>query len=149
LSREDRVVAQPLAKLRNRFELQGRSVIHKSLMPKQPRPGSDRRSAELIPGTLDMLILKAVSRGRTHGYVIADWIHDVSQETLQVEEGALYPALHRLEVKGMLDSEWKISETNRRVKTYRLTLQGRKHLTAERDQWDRLIAGVMRVMENH
>ena len=125
------------------------SVIHKSLMPKQPRSGSGRRSAELIPGTLDMLILKAVSRSRTHGYAIADWIHDVSQETLQVEEGALYPALHRLEVKGMLDSEWKVSETKRRVKTYRLTLQGRKHLTAERDQWDRLIAGVMRVMENH
>ena len=95
-----------------------------------------------------MLILKAVSRGRTHGYAIADWIHDVSEETLQVEEGALYPALHRLEVKGMLESEWKVSETNRRIKTYRLTLQGRKHFTAERDQWDRLIAGVMRVMEN-
>jgi transcriptional regulator len=118
-------------------------------MPKQPRAGSDRRSAELIPGTLDMLILKAVSRARTHGYAIADWIHDVSQETLQVEEGALYPALHRLEVKGMLDSEWKVSETNRRIKTYRLTPQGRKHLIAERDQWDRLIAGVMRVMESY
>jgi transcriptional regulator len=95
-----------------------------------------------------MLILKAVSRGRTHGYAIADWIHDVSQ-TLQVEEGALYPALHRLELKGMLDSEWKVSETNRRIKTYRLTLDGKKHLIAERDQWDRLIAGVMRVMESH
>jgi DNA-binding PadR family transcriptional regulator len=61
-----------------------------------------------------MLILKAVSRGKTHGYAIAEWIHDVS-ETLQVEEGALYPALHRLELKGMLDSEWSVSETNRRV----------------------------------
>jgi transcriptional regulator len=117
-------------------------------MPKQPKPAGGRRSTELIPGTLDMLILKAVSRGRTHGYVIADWIHNVSQETLQVEEGALYPALHRLELKGMLDSEWTVSETNRRVKTYRLTTQGRKHLTAERGQWERLIAGVLRVMES-
>jgi transcriptional regulator len=74
-----------------------------------------------------MLILKAVSRGKTHGYAIADWIHAVSEETLRVEEGALYPALHRLELRGMLDSEWKISETNRRVKNYKLTTAGRKH----------------------
>src|SRR6185436_14922276 len=111
-------------------------------MPKPTKP-------DLIPGTLEMLILKAVSRGKTHGYAIADWIHDVSQEALQVEEGALYPALHRLELKGMLDSEWKVSETRHRIKTYQLTAQGRKHLTAERDQWDRLISGVMRVMESH
>jgi transcriptional regulator len=103
---------------------------------------------DLIPGTLDMLILKAISRGRTHGYAIAEWIHDVSQETLQVEEGALYPALHRLELKGMLDSEWSVSDTNRRVKTYKLTALGRKHMAAEREQWSRLSAGVMRVMES-
>ena len=65
-------------------------------MPRQKRPGKERRTAELIPGTLEMLILKAVSRGRTHVFVIADWIHDESKEALQVEEGALYPALHRL-----------------------------------------------------
>jgi PadR family transcriptional regulator PadR len=117
-------------------------------MPKKTRSGNERRPAELIPGTLEMLILKAVSRGRTHGYAIADWIHNVSQETLQVEEGALYPALHRLELKGMVDSEWKVSETGRRIKTYRLTTQGRKHLTTERDQWGRLISGLLRVMES-
>lgn len=114
-------------------------------MPKLTKPG---RSGDLIPGTLEMLILKAVSRGKTHGYAIAEWIHGVS-ETLQVEEGALYPALHRLELKGMLDSEWGVSDTNRRVKSYRLTAQGRKYLTSERDQWDRLSAGVMRVMESN
>ena len=103
---------------------------------------------DLIPGTLDMLILKAVSRGRTHGYAIAEWIHDVS-ETLAVEEGALYPALHRLELKGMLDSEWTVSETNRRVKQYKLTSAGRKRLAAEREQWSRLSAGVMRVLESN
>jgi len=117
-------------------------------MPKPNKSEAERRSKELIPGTLDMLILKAVSRGRTHGYAIADWIHDVSQETLQVEEGALYPALHRLELRGMLESEWTVSETSRRVKTYSLTTQGRKHLTAEHDQWGRMIAAVLRVMES-
>jgi transcriptional regulator len=102
---------------------------------------------ELIPGTLDMLILKAISRGKTHGYAIAEWIHAVSEETLQIEEGALYPALHRLELRGMLDSEWTISETNRRVKTYKLTADGRKHLAAEREQWNRTAAAMMRVLE--
>src|SRR5262245_52189343 len=103
-------------------------------MPKRTMPDIEHRAAVLIPGTLEMLILKAISRDRTHGYAIADWIHTTSRETLQVEEGALYPALHRLEMKGMLDSEWKISGSGRRIKTYRLTTQGRKRLTVERDQ---------------
>lgn len=94
-----------------------------------------------------MLILKAVCRGRMHGYAIADWIHAVSEQTLQVEEGALYPALHRLELKGMLDSEWGTSSTNRRVKFYHITGLGRKHLAAEREQWGRLTAGMPRVLE--
>jgi transcriptional regulator len=105
-------------------------------------------SADFIPGTLEALILKAVSRGRTHGYAIAEWIHSVSEQTLQVEEGALYPALHRLELRGMLDSEWTVSGTNRRVKTYRLTASGRKQLTTERAHWGRLAAGLMRVLEH-
>jgi len=96
-----------------------------------------------------MLILKAVSRGKTHGYVIAEWIHFASEQTLQVEEGALYPALHRLELRGMLDSEWSISGTNRRVKNYKLTRAGRKHLSAEREQWKKIAAGMMRVLENN
>jgi PadR family transcriptional regulator, regulatory protein PadR len=111
-----------------------------------PKP---TKSADLIPGTLDMLILKAVSRGRTHGYAIADWIHATSEEALHVEEGALYPALHRLELRGMLDSEWSVSETNRRVKNYKLTTAGRKHLAAEREQWKRSAAGIMRVLESN
>jgi PadR family transcriptional regulator len=105
--------------------------------------------SELIPGTLDMLILKAVSRGKAHGYAIADWIHTVSEEALQVEEGALYPALHRLELRGMLDCEWSVSETNRRVKNYKLTTAGRKHLSAEREQWKRTVSGMMKVLENN
>jgi PadR family transcriptional regulator PadR len=118
----------------------------KSSLPDTARPDPDRRS-DLIQGTLDMLILKAVTRGRMHGYAIAEWIHSVSEETLQVEEGALYPALHRLELKGMLDSEWGTSGTNRRVKFYNLTPAGRKHLAAEREQWRRLTAGMLRVLE--
>ena len=117
-------------------------------MPKSTDRASTGKSGDLIPGTLEMLILKAVSRGRSHGYAIAEWIHDVS-ETLRVEEGALYPALHRLELKGLLDSEWTLSETNRRVKVYRLTASGRKQLTTERAQWDRLSAGVMRILESN
>lgn len=117
-------------------------------MPKGIREEGRRRSGDLIPGTLDMLILKALSRGKAHGYAIAEWIHSVSEEALQVEEGALYPALHRLELRGMLAAEWGISDTNRRVKFYKLTATGRKRLTAERDQWQRLTAGVMRVLES-
>ena len=107
----------------------------------------NERRGDLIQGTLDMLILKAVSRGRMHGYAIAEWIHSVSEETLQVEEGALYPALHSLELKGMLDSEWGTSDTNRRVKFYTMTAAGRKHLAVEREQWGRLTAGMLRVLE--
>jgi PadR family transcriptional regulator PadR len=112
------------------------------------RSDPDRRG-DLIQGTLDMLILKAVSRTRMHGYAIAEWIHAVSEETLQVEEGALYPALHRLELKGMLDSEWGTSDTNRRVKFYNITVAGRKHLATEREQWGRLTAGMLRVLESN
>lgn len=94
-----------------------------------------------------MLILQAVCRSRRHGYAIAEWIHAMSKETLQVEEGALYPALHRLELKGLLDSQWGISQTNRRVKFYNITSVGRKHLSSEREQWTRLAAGMLRVIE--
>ena len=103
----------------------------------------------MLPGALEMLILKGVSRGRTHGYAIAEWIHDVSEETLQVEEGALYPALHRLELRGMLDSEWSVSDTNRRVKSYKLTTEGRRYLAAEREHWQRLTTGMLRVLESN
>ena len=112
-----------------------------------PKSDMDDKS-QLIPGTLEALILKAVSRGRAHGYAIAEWIHSVSEETLRVEEGALYPALHRLELRGLLESEWGTSDTNRRVKSYRLTADGRKRLEAERQHWKRLTSGVMRVLES-
>jgi transcriptional regulator len=104
-------------------------------------------SRDLIQGTLDMLILKIVSGGALHGYAIALAIERRSADELRVEEGALYPALHRLEVAGLLKSEWRLSETNRRAKFYQLTAAGRKYLVLESTNWNRLVAAVARVME--
>jgi PadR family transcriptional regulator PadR len=105
------------------------------------------QTGELVQGTLDMMILKTLSRRPMHGYAIALAIHDRSLEVLKVEEGSLYPALQRLELAGLLESEWKVSEANRRAKFYRLTPAGRKRLAAERNSWVRLAAAIARVME--
>jgi transcriptional regulator len=101
---------------------------------------------DLMPGTLDMLILEALFRGPRHGYGVAEWIHERSNDVLRVEEGALYPALHRLQLRGLLAAEWGVSENNRRAKYYRLTNAGRKHLEAERGRWERLSAAIGFVM---
>src|SRR5262245_29740528 len=101
---------------------------------------------EFLPGTLDMLILKALSRGDKHGYAIAQFIQAASRDVLHVEEGALYPALHRLEVRGLLASSWGTSENNRRAKYYRLTPVGRRELDEEASYWRRVAAAVTRVM---
>jgi transcriptional regulator len=103
---------------------------------------------ELIPGTLDMLILKAVSRGPLHGYAIAEFIQRVSDDVLRVEEGALYPALHRLEVRGWLRASWGTSENNRRARYYRLSALGRRELENEAAYWRRAAGAVARVMES-
>jgi transcriptional regulator len=107
----------------------------------------DRSDGELVQGTLDMLILKTLSRGAQHGYGIAQFIQQVSEDVLRVEEGSLYPALHRLELDGMIDSEWGLSENNRRAKFYRLTAIGRKRLAKESDNWSRLAGAIARVMQ--
>jgi transcriptional regulator len=103
---------------------------------------------ELLQGTLDMLILKTLSRGPLHGYAIAEFIQRTSDDVLRVEEGALYPALHRLEVRGLLAAEWGASDNNRRAKFYRLTAAGRKQLTQEAGYWTRMTAGIARIMES-
>ena len=105
-----------------------------------------RDDRDLIAGTLDMLILHALRRGSAHGYAIARFIEDASSDVLRVEEGALYPALHRLEVRGEVRSQWGISENNRRAKYYRLTVLGRRVLDSEASHWRRLSAAVTRVM---
>jgi transcriptional regulator len=94
-----------------------------------------------------MLILKALSRQPMHGYGIAEFIERASDAVLGVEEGALYPALHRLEVRGLLRAAWGTSENNRRAKYYRLTAAGRRELEAEAAYWDRVAAAVTRVMQ--
>jgi transcriptional regulator len=101
----------------------------------------------LLQGTLDMLILKTLAGKSLHGYAIAERIFDASDGVLRVEEGALYPALHRLELRGWLASEWGTSDNNRRAKYYRLTAAGKKQLAAESAAWNRLCGAVMRVME--
>ena len=101
-----------------------------------------KAEGDLIPGTLDILILKALGAGALHGYAVAEWIHQRSHDVLQVDEGALYPALHRLELRGLLFAEWGASENNRRAKFYKLTAAGKKHLEAESVRWTRLSAAV-------
>jgi PadR family transcriptional regulator, regulatory protein PadR len=107
--------------------------------------GKEKR--ELVQGTLDMMILKTLTRGPMHGYGIAQFILQASEEVLRVEEGSLYPALHRLELDDLIDSEWKPSENNRRAKYYRLTALGRRQLAREQNHWNRLAAAIARVME--
>ena len=103
--------------------------------------------ADLLQGTLELLILKTLATGEKHGYEIAEWIHIASAEALSVEEGALYPALHRLELRGLLTAEWDISANNRRAKYYRLTPNGRKRLKETRDSWRRTSLAINRVLE--
>ena len=107
----------------------------------------NENSGELLQGTLDILILKALSRGPMHGYAVAEWIQQSSNDVLRVEEGALYPGLHRLELRRLLASEWGKSENNRRAKYYRLTAAGRKHLEREMEHWRRMSGAVSQVLQ--
>ena len=103
--------------------------------------------ADLLPGTLDMLILKAVSLGALHGYGVLLRIEQMTRGALLVEQGALYPALYRLEHQGLLHSEWGVSDNNRRARFYKLTRAGRKKLVAETSRWEdmvRAVSGILR-----
>lgn len=102
--------------------------------------------AELLPGTLDLLILKAVSLGPLHGYGVLLRIEQISGGSLRIEQGALYPGLFRLEHKGLLKSEWGVSENNRRAKFYQLTASGRKRLRSETEGWNRLASAMAAVL---
>lgn len=102
---------------------------------------------DLPQGTLDLLILKALSLGPEHGWAISERLHQVSRATLQVPQGSLYPALHRLERRGWIRAKWGTSENNRRAKYYSLTRSGQKQLAAEMDQWRRLTDAVSLVLE--
>ncbi|HWG51942.1 MAG TPA: PadR family transcriptional regulator [Gemmatimonadaceae bacterium] len=102
--------------------------------------------AELVPGTLEMLILKTLSLGTLHGYGIAQHIHRLSGEVLTVEEGSLYPALQRIQAKGWVASEWKLTPTKRRARYYRLTAAGRKQLGLESSSFQRTMQAIARIM---
>ena len=101
---------------------------------------------DLLPGTLEMMVLKCLTVGSLHGYAISRRIHERSEETLVVEEGSLYPALHRMERRGWIEAEWGLSESNRRAKYYRLTRRGRGELKVRTARWERLSGAVAQVM---
>jgi transcriptional regulator len=105
------------------------------------------KPTDLVQGTLDLLILRVIALEPLHGWAIAQRIRQISKEALQVQQGSLYPALHRLEQQGWIASEWKPSDNGRRARYYSLTAPGRKKLAAERALWDRLSAGIALVLE--
>jgi len=105
-----------------------------------------RRKPDALQGTLDLLVLSILSRGPHHGYGIAADIGAISDAILRVEEGSLYPALHRMEQHGWIAAEWQMTATNRRARVYRLTRAGEKQLAEQRDKWARLTRGVAKVL---
>jgi len=108
--------------------------------------GITNQAPDLLPGTLDMLILRTLSRDSLHGYGIAERLRLVSEDVLQVGESSLYPALQRLLLQGWVTAEWGTSDNNRKAKYYTLTAAGRKRLTAERREFDRLIGAIQRIL---
>lgn len=115
------------------------SLVYNSRMRKQKE--------DLLQGTLDLLILKTLALGATHGWDIAQRIQQVSQHVLSINQGSLYPALHRLELKGWVVAEWGVSENNRRAKFYKLTAAGRKELAAQTASWERVATAIHLVLE--
>jgi PadR family transcriptional regulator len=107
---------------------------------------ADKPRIELLQGTLDLLILRTLLFGPSHGHAIAKHIGAMSGDVLQIETGSLYPALHRLEAQGWIDAEWQLSDKCKRAKYYRLTRSGRKQLTAEQSKWEQLSAAMARVL---
>ena len=105
------------------------------------------RTVDLLQGTLDLLILKTLSWGPAHGYAVARWIETLTGEVLRIGEGSLYPALHRLEERGWVESSWQISSTKRRTKVYRLTAKGRQQLKAETGTWSQFVDAVAKVLK--
>ncbi|WP_298865923.1 PadR family transcriptional regulator [uncultured Gimesia sp.] len=110
---------------------------------------SEKRKADLLQGTLDMLILKSLIEGPRHGYGVAKWIQVTTQDALKIEEGSLYPALHRMQKRGWVISEWGVSESNRRAKFYQLTSEGRSQLTTEVKAWAHLVDAISLVLKSN
>jgi PadR family transcriptional regulator, regulatory protein PadR len=106
------------------------------------------RKTDVLQGTLDMLVLRVLSRGELHGWGITNKLEQLSQRALQIDEGSLYPALYRMEDKGWIEAEWKMTENNRRAKYYTLTRAGRKQLETEKESWDRMTSIIAQVMQS-
>ena len=102
---------------------------------------------DLLPGTLDLLILRTLQTQPLHGWAISERVQQISQDVLQINQGSLYPALHRLEHKGWIEAEWGVSELGRRAKYYQLTASGRRQLAVEASEWERMSAAIARVMK--
>jgi transcriptional regulator len=105
------------------------------------------RTPELLPGTLDLLILRTLQRDAMHGWAISERVQQISEDVLQINQGSLYPALHRLEHQGWIAAEWKVSELGRRAKYYHLTPAGRRQLAVEAREWERMAHAIGRVMK--
>ena len=105
------------------------------------------RIPDLLPGTVDLLILRTLQRDALHGWAISERIQAISEDVLQINQGSLYPALHRLEHQGWLEAEWRVSELGRRAKYYRLTTRGRRQLNVEARDWERMSNAIERVMK--
>ena len=105
------------------------------------------RTPDLLPGTLDLLILRTLQNEPQHGWAVSERIQQISQDVLQINQGSLYPALHRLEHQGWIAAEWKVSELGRRAKYYHLTTAGRRQLAIETREWERMAAAIARVMK--
>ena len=136
---QDRRSGQVSISIDSHKRLRGHS--HKRIM------GAHDKEAEILQGTLELLILRTLATGEKHGYEVAEWIHTASADALDVEEGALYPALHRLELRGLLAAQWDVSANNRRAKYYRLTPSGRKRLREATESWRRASSAINRVLE--
>jgi PadR family transcriptional regulator PadR len=108
--------------------------------------GKEKSRNDLLPGTLDMLVLKTLTHGHLHGYAISQLLGQISADVLQVEEGSLYPALQRLELNGWIEGEWGTSSNNRRARFYKLTPAGRKRLSAETDRYKQMTGAIARVL---
>jgi PadR family transcriptional regulator PadR len=111
-------------------------------MARQPVPVPD-----LLPGTLDLLILRTLQTQALHGWAISERVQQISEDVLQINQGSLYPALHRLERRGWIEAEWAVSELGRRAKYYQLTAAGRRQLTIETTAWERMATAISRVMK--
>jgi PadR family transcriptional regulator, regulatory protein PadR len=118
-----------------------------SLKSEEEEPPVAKQKPDLPQGTLDLLVLKALSLGPMHGYGVGQRIQQLAEDMLQIEEGTLYPALYRIEQRGWIESEWGVSENNRRARFYKLTKAGRKQLAAEESQWEHLTTAVAKVLQ--